>query len=222
MKISRELIEKYHDGRCTPAEKAAVEDWLLSDEIEEEKLKLQAGEDKMTIRQEMWNDIESVLPGKKKKIKVVYFNTIWKRVAAILVVGLTGAGVFYFNPFSGNSKVIVINNASETVNKDLTSSAYTISIGPKSNVEINNEKGSIDFCGAMLINPKHDIEFTIQGTCANDVELSEKMVLKKGLNYIALNYSTSTKANEVIILEEGSMMELPPLMKRQLMSQFDI
>ena len=35
MKISKELIEKYHHGHCTEEEKAAVEDWLLSDDADE-------------------------------------------------------------------------------------------------------------------------------------------------------------------------------------------
>jgi hypothetical protein len=89
-------------------------------------------------------------------------------------------------------------------------------------VEINNHTGSIDFCGAMMINTKQDIEFTIKGACASPARKNEKVTLKKGLNYIALNYSSSGKANEVIILEEGSLMGLPPLVQRQLMVQFNI
>jgi len=31
MKVSKELIEKYHCGQCTPAEIMLVENWLLDE-----------------------------------------------------------------------------------------------------------------------------------------------------------------------------------------------
>jgi hypothetical protein len=223
MKISKELIEKYHDGNCSDEEIRVVENWL-SDENEEEDLLL-PDEIKVKHRDEMWDEVASVLPEKKKETKIISFKKIepvWRVAAAALIIGLLGIAVYNLKNSSSDSAIIVINNTSETVNKDLNEQAYNISIGPKSNIEINNETGIIDFCGAVMINPKRDIEFTIQGTCANAKDGSEKMTLKKGLNYIALNYSSATKANEVIILEQGSLTGLPPLMKRQLLHQFDI
>lgn len=56
MRISKELIEKYHDGFCTPDEKHAVEEWLFSDEAEE---KLQFSDDhaRNELREEIWNGL---------------------------------------------------------------------------------------------------------------------------------------------------------------------
>ncbi|RCR67211.1 hypothetical protein [Larkinella punicea] len=223
MKISKELIEKYHSGHCTPDEKKAVEAWLFDDEATTEPtLPLPTGESKFEIREEMWNEIATVLPSRQKPAVLAFFRPFWRQAAAVLLICLAGVAVFYLKNREADSGVIVVNNVSDTANQNLHESAYSIAIGPKSNVEINHETGRIDFCGAMMINPNRDIELTIQGICARPDEKSEKRILKKGQNYIALNYGNAANPNEVIILPQGSLTGLPPLMQRQLMMQFDI
>jgi hypothetical protein len=222
MRISKELIEKYHDGLCTPDEKHAVEEWLFSDDTEEE-LQLSDGQTKIQLREEIWDGIASDVPVTNSKQRVFFLNSYLRQAAAIiLIVGTIAAAWFGLQNSPARNNMIVVNNASDAINKDIQSNDYDISIGPESNVEINNETGSIDFCGAMMINPKEDIEFTLHGTCATQNENSSKITLKKGQNYIALNYRSSGEADEVIILEEGSLMGLPPIMKRKLMHQFNI
>lgn len=175
----------------------------------------------------MWEEITSVLPDHRKQsdsfLSTVFFQPAWKQAAAAAVlVGMFGLTLFYLkNPTTKNG-TIVVNNLSDTINKNYSESKYSISIGPKSNIEIDNQTGIIDFCGAMMINPKKDIELTINGTCSKNNSGTEKMVFKKGQNYIALNYSSNPNTNEVIILQEGSMMGLPPLLMRQLIHQFNI
>jgi hypothetical protein len=170
----------------------------------------------------MWKEISTVLPSRQESPVRVLFKPFWRQAAAFLLISLAGFAAFYLKTRDAESGVIVVNNVSETVNQNLHENAYSLSVGPKSNVEINNETGRIDFCGAMMINPNRDIELTIQGTCARPDEKSAKMLLKKGQNYIALNYGSAANPNEVIILPPGSLAGLPPLMQRQLMIQFDI
>ena len=217
MQISKELLEKYHDGMCSAEEKKAVEDWLFSDESTDE-LALPAGGDKLAMQHEMWAEIASVLPEKGQN----RIRPLWRQVAASAAVFVLVGSGWYFLQKSGSQDIIKLNNTSETVNKNVQSNDFSISVGPKSNVEINSETGVIDFCGAMMINPKEDIEFTIQGTCENPTDNKEKVILKKGLNYYALNYSSNANSNEVIVLEEGAVMSLPPLVMKQLLHQFDI
>ena len=226
MKVSKELIEKYHDGTCSKQEKLLVETWLFSDESADE-LALSQNEEKAKLQTEMWAEIATILPKKDKKLE--FFETtglsipLWRQVAAaVIFVGSIAAGVTYLNSLPIQPNIVVMNNSSDTINKDLNAKEYSISVGPKSNVEINNETGIIDFCGAVKINPKKDIEFTLQGKCINPSNNAEKIFLKKGLSYIALNYSNASNNNEVIILEEGSMMGLPPLIVKQLIQQFNI
>ncbi len=225
MKINKELIEKYHDGACSAAEKVAVEDWLLRDESEEELLLPQ--EEKWHHQVEMWNTIATILPSDRRESKVLELKRnvfpLWKQaIAAAVLLTILSSALYIFRQSQSQVDIIVMNNASGSVNKNLNEKEYTISVGPKSNIEINNATGSIDFCGTMMINPKIDIELTIQGTCSENGENGERMTLKKGLNYIALNYSSPANASEMIILEEGAMMGLPPLVMKQLLHQFNI
>ncbi|GAB3993645.1 hypothetical protein GCM10028807_29430 [Spirosoma daeguense] len=223
MKISKELIEKYHNGQCTLAEKRAVEAWLFDEEPSiESPLSFPDGESKAKLQEEMWNEIASILPQNKKSGILVTFKPLWQQAAAVLLVSLFGAALFYLIDQRANNEIIVVNNLSGTANKQLHESAYSLSVGPKSNVQINNETGRIEFCGAMMINPKRDIELTIQGICARPDKASEKMILKKGQNYIALHYGNTANVDEVLILPQSSLTGLPPLMQRNLMMQFNI
>lgn len=61
MKISKELIEKYHHGLCTGEERAAVEGWLLSDDADE-TMEWSLPEEKTALQSEMWNEIAAILP----------------------------------------------------------------------------------------------------------------------------------------------------------------
>lgn len=223
MKVTKELIEKYHDDACTPEEMKAVEDWLLSDELNEEFV-IPEGDNRESLREEIWSEVRNVLPKQEPKPIFLFFTRRdwWRPAVAAAAVLIIGISLFNFKNTASKSGVIVAQNASDTINKDIHDSQYTISLGPNSNIEINHSTGSIDFCGAVMINPKQDIEFTIQGSCVIPYDQQETMTLKKGLNYIALNYSSLDNKKEMVILEEGALMGLPPLVQRQLMNQFNI
>ncbi|OJV20536.1 MAG: hypothetical protein BGO21_08145 [Dyadobacter sp. 50-39] len=223
MNITKEIIEKYHQGLCTPEEEQAVEKWLDDDGPDFAPIDpLPAGDSKFKIQDDMWAEISAALPQPKPSPVTTFFTPIWRRVAAVFVIGIAAALTIFMKSRSAHQQLIVIKNSSETTNRNLHERAYSISIGPKSNVEINNETGEFDFCGAVLINPKRDIELTIQGSCARADEKRGKMVLRKGQQYIALNYGNASHPGEVVILPQTSITGLPPLMQRQLMSQFNI
>jgi len=225
MKISKELIEKYHHGHCTDEEKAAVEEWLLSDDADE-TMEWTLPEEKTTLQSEMWNEIAAILPPSAEasapKVERTIIRSLWKPAVAASLLALLGSVAYSLKHESANQKVISLDNISGTENKALHEKAFTLSIAPKSNVAINSKTGIMDFCGAVLINPNEDIELTFQGTCANPAQNREKVSLKKGQNYIALNYGGNTQTSEVIVVEEGAMASLPPLVLKQLMHQFNI
>lgn len=225
MKISKELIEKYHHGRCTDKEKAAVEEWLLSDDADE-TMEWNSPEEKAALQSEMWNEIATVLPSSQEtpvpKVGHAIMRSLWKLVVAACLLAALGSVLYNRKHESATREVIALNNSSGTENKDLHEKQFTLSIAPKSNVALDSKTGIMDFCGAVLINPKEDIELTFQGTCANPTQNREKVSLKKGQNYIALNYGGNAQTGEVIVVEEGAMVSLPPLVLKQLMQQFNI
>lgn len=225
MKISKELIEKYHHGRCTDEEKAAVEGWLLNDDAEE-TMEWRLPEEKTALQSEMWDEIAAMLPSSAEtpvpKVERAIMLSLWKPAVAACLLAVLGSVAYSLKHESASQKVIFLNNSSGTENKALHEKEFTLSIAPKSNVAINSKTGIMDFCGAVLINPKEDIELTFQGTCANPALNREKVSLKKGQNYIALNYGSNAQTGEVIVVEEGAMASLPPLVLKQLMHQFNI
>lgn len=219
MKITRKLIEKYHDGLCTPEEKQAVENWLLDDDTDIHELADPA------LGSEMWQEIEASLgpahlipetPAQKQN------NWLHLKAAAVLLVFISMA-IYLSKAYNPIQHLTVVENNSQSQNKKIDNDAYLLSIGPRSNVEIDNKTGTVDFCGAFMINPKRDIEFTMQGSCpASKADSTEKIILKKGLKYIAVNYGNQDRKNEIIVLEASDMTSLPPWVLKQLIRQFNI
>lgn len=224
MKVNKELIEKYHQGICTAEEVEAVERWLLDDGPDEE-LVLPVGKSYDQLENEIWAGIKPVdqkLDQPAPVEKSWRIQPLWRVAAAAMAIFVLSFAIYGVISKPQKNDIVVLNNSSKTNNKDLSDARFNISLAPQSNIEIHNKTGQMDFCGAVLIQAKEDLELTIQGTCSNDQEPMEKMTLKKGQNYIALNYGNQEDNQEVIILEEGSMMGLPPIMKRQIMQQFNI
>ena len=215
MKVNKELIEKYHSGKTSPEESALVENWLLDDDTDIEPA-LPKNLDKENTRNEMWDEIASTLPsGNRKVLKSrLYFS-----VAASIAVLLT---LSYFLFGSGHDKTDLNRvNASIIPNKEIHSKDYTISLGPESNASINVESGLIDFCGAILISPKKDIRLAFNDVCDGNHTNRGEINFKKGETYIALNYRNN-KDNGLVVMDEKLLMGLPPIVKRQIMDQFNI
>jgi hypothetical protein len=223
MRVNRELIEKYHQGKCTPEESAMVENWLLDDDTDMEVF-LPENLNKEQAKTVIWNDISSVLPSSnyKKPITLTPLSKFTKTsfaVAASILMLLTAS--LYI--VKSNKKEIIVTsvNTSLSENKEIQSRDCTISLGPDSNARIDANTGLIDFCGTILISPKKDINLSFNDNCTKTKNISGKMNFKKGETYIALNYR-NRKDNELIVMDEKLLMGLPPIVKRQIMDQFNI
>jgi hypothetical protein len=223
MKVNRELIEKYHQGKCTPEESAMVENWLLDDDTDMEVF-LPENLKKEQAKTEIWKDIASVLPSSHAQSHAASFSfSRFKQIsfaAAASVIILLTASLYIFKQ-NKKDEIVTSVNSSLSENKEIDSSDYTISLGPESNARIDANTGLIDFCGTMLISPKKDINLSFNDNCTKTKNISGKMNFKKGETYIALNYR-NRKDNELIVMDEKLLMGLPPIVKRQIMDQFNI
>lgn len=223
MTVSKELIQKYHKGECTPEESAMVENWLLDDDIEIE-IFLPENLIKEDAKAEMWQNIASALPSSKEEKNFNFVNfsgfNSFSLAAAASVLLLIG---FSFLILKTNKKESVITsiNFPLSENKEIDSRDYTISLGPESNAHIDANTGLIDFCGTILISPKKDIDLSFKDICTTTKRTTGRMNFKKGETYIALNYRNKTD-NELIVMDEKLLMGLPPMVKRQIMDQFNI
>ncbi|MBB6273083.1 hypothetical protein HDF26_003543 [Pedobacter cryoconitis] len=229
MKISKELIEKYHLGECSPKECETVENWLFSEETDLE-LQLPATENKEEHKAQMWAEIQTIFPleaqkttpqdqktipaHKIQKLKPEYTITWKKVIAASLILGFISFISYrvYFNPAAPLEFVSVNNNSLMDV-RHIESAAYCIALAPESTAKINYQTGIIDFSGSILISPKEDIELNIGGN-------GGKVIFKTGQTYIAMN--GKSQHDQFILINERNLMDLPPVLQKQIISKFKI
>jgi len=228
MKVTQRLIEKYHLNLCSSEEKKAVEEWLLNDDMDNEIL-LPSSQDKQEDKVQMWNAIAETLPTPAVNAKQIrlsdYFSTPFLRGIAAASIGIILFATFFLlnKKTKTNTSTVAIANA---VNKDvIQTSELNITLGTKSNVNINtsttSETNNIDFCGIIRIESKEDMEFTLNANCVNTSANGEKVSFKKGQTYIAVNYHYK-KDNELIIVNEKNLLNLPPVLQKEIIRQFNI
>lgn len=216
MKINSELIEKYHDGKCTSAERELVEEWLFAEDSFEE-LDLPAAENKVEHKSVIWNSIEASIAEEStlKKQKGLVFILRKYSVAASFIIGLLGVAVYHFvykNP-RPSSQLISIDNTAMLNVRHIDSDQGDISVGPYTIAKINYEAGTVDLAGSMLISPTRDIQLTFKGS-------DEKVIFKTGQTYIILN---SKAVNErLVVVNERNLMDLPPVLQKQIINHFSI
>lgn len=214
--MSNELLEKYHLNTCTAEERKMVEEWLFNTDVDELDT-IDLAEDKNILKQAMWQDIETAMPQVIKSLpKRSHIYFMWKGAVAACVCIAVAVAVAYFvfaNRSIGQDDFVQLNNPSALHVKHIDAVGYDVAVGPNTIAKINNSDGMIDLTGSMLISPKKDIDLVFEGT-------SKKVTLLKGQTYIILKNKTGIKS--IIVISERNLMDLPPVMQKQLSAQFDI
>lgn len=217
MKISKELIEQYHRGECTEEERDAVEFWLFSGDSDE-ALQLPLSEDKLAHKADMWKEIEMVLPATQsppvsQKTKI-HQNSFWKgAIAASLLLAILSVTVYYLKENKQDLPLIAINNTSSIAVRQVEAGAYDISVGPNTSTRIDNTNGIVNLSGSLLIRPKKDITLKFEGS-------QENITFKTGQTYIVLKGEDGT--DKVIVVNEKNIMDLPPVLQKQVINEFKI
>ncbi len=212
MSVDKELLEKYHLGTCSFEEKKQVEEWLFDTQVEDLDLPLQESE---THKKDIWAQLQNILPNDQQNDRGkshTYF--MWKGAIAASLFIAVFATISYYIYIKNNepSSTALINSSGIDV-KYLKSEEYDVTIGTNTIARINNLNGVIDLSGSILISPKEDISLFFKGT-------EKKVVLKKGQTYIILN--SDGGANRIIVISERNLLDLPPVMQKQITTQFGI
>jgi|GEM_PF-365048 len=235
MKISKELIEKYHRDECTAEERGWVEEWLFSAEADDE-LVLPAGEDKAIHQQEIWNGLsdlfaekgeESAVPvvisqpgvqaatppaGRQAPKKRATYALWYRSVAAAAIFGLLGIS-WYIIRSKVEPHLVTVDNTSSFDVRYLDSNGYGIAVGPNTEAKINYHTGFIDFSGSLMISPKEDIELIFHGD-------KEKVSFKMGQTYIILKDKKG--GDKIIVVNERNLLDLPPVIQKRVTTEFNI
>lgn len=219
MKISNELIEKYHRNECTREETDLVESWLFSGESDE-ALQLPLGENKAEHKSGIWNEIEKILPTENADpvlVKKTFLqNTFWSGAIAASLAICVMAIAFYWltSPKAvAEAPFVMVNNTSSINVKHIEANSYHISVGTNTSTKINNETGIVDLTGSLLIRPKKDIQLLFEGN-------KDKMVFKAGQTYIILKGEDGN--DKIIVVNEKNIMDLPPVLQKQIINEFQI
>jgi len=229
MIIDQELIERYHRNQCTAQEAAAVEDWLFAESAGGETVSLPEGENKADHKAAMWNAIATHMhvhaaEGKVQRKKTYKPSVLSMSMAASLLLFMVGS-YFYLYQTMDQSSAIAAQDHSSFSNTNIKSNGLHILLGDKSKANINPSSdealGNVDFCGMILIDPEKDMTLTLNAHCVSPSEDSKIQNLKKGQRYIAFNYKFNS-ANEVILINERNLTNLPPVLQREIMKQFHI
>jgi len=227
MKIDKELLEKYHSKQCTAEESDAVEQWLFSGDSEE-VLQLPAAECKAQHKLDIWKEIATVLPVEEKPahsvsqlpavatpLKRTLKTAFWSgAIAASLVTGIVATAAYKLLSDEYQAPELVnINNTSPQVIRHVSSGGYNITVGTNTFARIDNLTGAVDLSGSMLICPKKDVALSFNGS-------SKKVTFKKGQTYILLKGKDG--ADKILIVDKKNLMDLPPVLQKQIIHEFDI
>jgi hypothetical protein len=194
MKVTRPLIEKYHDGHCTPEESAAVENWLANDQVDDTAA-FANDADKAVMKHRIWQEVGPAVPFYKRR------SILFAAVAAVLLLCLL--------------RFLPLFTAS------VDSPGFTIELGKESNASFNKELGAINFCGTIKIVSQKDINLSFKTTCTDGTTRIKAVHVKEGEAYIALHYKDK-QSSEMLVINENMLFELPPVIKNQLSEQFKI
>lgn len=104
MQITKETIDRYHLGLCTPEEQHCVEQWLASDEVE---MSFPQDTDLKALEDKGWKKLSSRYPSLAQPtpvhaLKLTSYLSIWQLVACVALVAGATLG-FYLNAGWENS-----------------------------------------------------------------------------------------------------------------------
>lgn len=216
MKISKELIEKFHRDECSSEEKEFVQQWLFNEDSEELLDFDQTTKELHKV--EMWDEIKTILPKEehpKHQHRTAKFQ-FWKGAIAasiVFVLLITSIAIYQSNSKNGVLHWIDVENNSGMQVKYIDSKDFKLSVGPNTSAKIDQLTGIVDLAGSLLIQPKEDFELEFTGS-------TKKMSFKKGQTYIILKGKDGK--DKVIIINEKNLIDLPPIIQKQITNEFKI
>lgn len=213
MNISEALIEKYHQGLCTPEEAESIEKWL--DDAEEIELQFPTSlTEKETIKAEIWTEVQSYMS--EQKIERSFWNK-WKYAGMVAAMLLAVIGFFNLQKEDASSNAIAAVVDASPVQTE----ALKIEFGTESGAVYSKEDKMLDFCGVIKITPKENMKLSFTSLCDGNRETLKEIDVKAGTTYFAMDLKHQN-TSELVIMDKSLIGELPPLLQNSLIAQFGI
>lgn len=200
MKVTKALIEKYHEGRCLPEEIAAVESWLTNDQADDATVIFADDTARETMKRMIWQEVRPARPFYKR-----YLPLLSAAAAVLLFVAFR-----FLLPVTDTAVITAVNS---------NNPGFTIELGKESKASFQQD--TISFHGTIKIISTKNLDLLFHTTCKDGTTRTKSIHINEGESYIALHYKDK-ESSEMLVINENMLFELPPVIKNQLSEQFKI
>ncbi|MFA4870444.1 MAG: hypothetical protein WC623_19770 [Pedobacter sp.] len=194
--ITDEILMRYHSGRSSAAECAAVEAWL--EDAEEEVISSHDQGEEDEVNTALWASLEqsTIFKERKRQQLKLWYKRI--SIAASLLIALPCVFLLYKSVLrSDRLKVIQIDNFKGQTAKEENIDGLVFT--------------ALTFCDAMLIQNKsvEDVSLNFASNSSGIDAQTKKFVCKSGITYVALRISRISP--EIIVVDQRYMEDVLPL-----------
>lgn len=130
MKLSRELLQKFGEGSCSPEEENIIQEWL-----NDGSWNLDEANVSLDIKKSIWQKLEANIHFPAKVVRINTSRHLLK-IAAIIIVVISSAALFYFiKNRSASSQFTYVTNAHEQ-KRILLSDSSVVFLSPSSTIKV--------------------------------------------------------------------------------------
>ncbi|NGM63355.1 hypothetical protein G5B30_15705 [Sphingobacterium sp. SGG-5] len=220
MKVSKELLEKYHSGYCNDQEKVLVETWLYTEDDDTGIIPLDEAQ-KNTLKHEIWDTVESETIKASRTSKVTHRANLsskfyWSAAAAVILVCCGAAFML-----SHNNVIKEYTVTPHNISTPIVQGPVHMFLGQGSTAFFDSDADRVDFCGLVKITPKTNIKIAFAARCEKSGPLQKEVFMTEGKTYFALDLKDAYQ-EELLVMSEDHIYELPPLVRNAIRAQFGI
>lgn len=221
MKVSKELLEKYHSGHCNDQEKILVEAWLCSEEYDVDTMGLD-DKQKNALKEEIWGNLKSetvdvLMKNEATQSRKLLPRLFWLSTAAAVLLFFCEIAFMLFQ----NSTTKQLTARHQNTLAPIDQEAVQMVLGQGSHAFFDSNADRVDFCGLVKITPKMNIKIAFATGCENSDNLQKEVFMTEGKTYFALDLKDAYRG-ELVVMSEDNIYELPPLVRNAIRAQFGI
>lgn len=226
MKLSKEILYKLGDDRCTPDEKKAIEEWLNNGEWDTDDEKVPAD-----IRESIWQKLDSEINSPSKVVSVTRKYLLLKIAAASLIAAFIGIALFYFIKTNTPSSQLVYATGSHEQKRILLSDSSVVFLSPNSTLQVTqpfpDHKRDIELSGEAFFEVAKDaskpftvitsnIRTTALGTSFKITSFPDKNNISIALSYgkVLVQNHRSNTVTDSFYLAPGEAIEYDRVNKK--------
>lgn len=216
IKVTSQLLERYHSGHCSANERRLVEEWLT--DPDEEIIESHKEEEEREIETKLWNAIitsTGIQILSQKRNRVLRFYKYGIAASIILFISVL-TSVYFSSENKKNGTFVSLDNLRGHYALAKNVNGLVLTALPKANIravfDAENDSANIRFCEAMLVRNEslRDINLQFGSDCISDGAAKQRVfVCKKGVTYVAVRLNREQA--EIIVVDQRYLEDILPL-----------